>query len=336
LEWNDPDLGPRDPEVFRRRVDRRATQIRRGRRLKLAGGATTGLVALAILAAELLPAATPGGGSSTLAASGRSTRTAPVRSGATLPSAPTTTGGGTPTTAGPTPAQRAGNASGTAGTQHGSAAGVARPGAGGTGSSGGPGSTTTEPAPTTTTEPVATTTPSSTLPSTTTTTGVTPTGVAVAASCGQPAAPSLAIDATTLRHALVGTWLVCRGWPTIFGAGVVDVGIQIMADGTWVRIGVNDQGTLIPLGAVEDTGTWRVLPSPAASSAPTVGFFPTTGAAVGLSARPEIAPGPPQRVEFVESGLSAMYRRTTRVVAGPEGLTPPPSAGSAGPGPTPG
>ena len=334
MHGTDPPATPRDPASFKSDVYRRAARLRRNRVLGGAATASVIIALLAVLAGPLSPIIRTTGERLQSLTGGPSPTTRPT---VPIPTAqtpvPTTTAGTRPTT--------------TSGTQ---------PGPTPTTTSPVTPTTTTVPTPPTTTIGNQTTTTAPNHPTTTTTIGpptsLPPPAIVVAAACGEPAQSPLTLGGEGVRKALIGTWLQCSG-PSLFppapasqnssssagaGGGVPVTasgkgGIELRPNGTWVRLAQIPSGILQPLVGPDDSGTWSLLPQPAAAPAaeytvrfttvqatasPSAAAPPATtprvaapSAAKSWTAGVVLAPGPPERIEFIEGTIVANYKRFT-------------------------
>jgi hypothetical protein len=96
--------------------------------------------------------------------------------------------------------------------------------------------------------------------------------------------------------------------------------VQIQANGTWRQLGWTPGGW-VPLIGTNDSGTWRLLPSPSASSASTVALVrfvaaqPATAATAGPATPQQwttqvmLTSGRHARARFVEGTIVANYLR---------------------------
>jgi hypothetical protein len=141
----------------------------------------------------------------------------------------------------------------------------------------------------------------------------TPTPPPVPAAC--TAAAHGASNPTTLadfKTRMTRTWLVCSN-PSVFGT--TDAGLQITADGRWVKLVRNSAGHLVEATGLRDSGTWEALDDSAMNGHPAFQINLMTGGGTYILLADFAAAV--ERVELDNNGVYvADYIPTTEAVVG--------------------
>ena len=97
-------------------------------------------------------------------------------------------------------------------------------------------------------------TPVTTVKRKATTKAASPTTTVATPACGTP---SVSLSQSETRAALVGAWMVCGGGPSVFMTN--EAGIEVRADGRWVKLVRQPDGGLQRVSGWDDGGAWTAV-----------------------------------------------------------------------------